>query len=1595
MRLKFEMLKNSMKNSSLSILFIGFLWCLSFASFARDGTLRHHYTFDENWSSQVTDSAGNINGTLTNAFSISRVDETAAGNFSDGCYAAQFSGGGIIELNNTKVKTGNNQINSFSFWMKWNGTNSQMPMAFSLYDLWLFNSKFGFNSWVNNVYGINSSAVNNQWVHVAAVFKNGDMGSNKLYINGIEQTLSGTISNGNADATRRMSIGGHISRRGSDYRFNGIIDEFKIYNGEISSTQITNDMAAVTNGCGANVSAIELTNVSTESEANICAVDGYRLRLLDSSNQVINGAGTTVNLSSGDSRGSWSVREGLGTINSNADDNGQASYTFSTLDNGEVILDFIHNEPGTVNLSAQVNSLSSNVSRTFSENDPTMAWKLEAGNFVLTSSNARSSYQRVQFKQAYPYPPIVTINPTDQESDPTEVRVKNITTTGFDVSTLSYEPGQNISAMNLSYIAVEPGRHQFNDGRQVEACVVSTRQYHNKNDSGSSERSISFTSAFNQTPTVITKLQSVNNTIDRGNDSYVEPWFSAPSRSTTATGTNITLERSESVTGTINSTEVVGYIAINANITSTFQSNSGVSVNVESVTTADFVVGRNDSISTIPTQLSFSSPPLWAGSKMTQDGVDGGWVVRHNVSNNGVFVTVDEDNIDGERNHTTERLGIILFDRAFDAIISQEVLDNLIDYTEDGARVVQITGNNVTAWNSDLNGTPSDNWRPQGSLWSTEQPDSLVSFKVNTNSGATWNGNTSAQAYGILVIDAQREITSDILAASNMHSDGQATHIQVFAYDGPTPANIEIPASVLSPANSDNSPAYNANGWVEVLSKSSVNQNPRNNLTSPTRNSVAMTRYNLPQEHSARWWKVHVYNDGSGSPSDPNYIELRSFKIFGEVTPELVDHFRFEFSPTGLTCAASDVVLRACKDANCANNATINTSFTLSPANQWTGADVTGNIVSFTGTTNLKLSQNTLGTIGLSGSGFNPSPSNSTPIQCFSGGSSVNCEIAFKDTGFLFNTIPTQISGKPSNVEFNQKDLTIQAIAKNPTTGACENVFANNTDVVVQLKTNCHADIGSCSNAFITKDGGSIAEQISGTYSDVTLKFGSNSTALYSYEYFNAGEMSLSARKVVTLPSGSTATLEDSSNSFVIRPFGFKLIFPEDSDPYSDGNPSGDFSKFKPAGEAFKINAVPIMWQSGEDGDVSVPSSHDGNIDADENANDNAVVANFAGESVKLAHQLVLPTVAQGGIAGDFTANDTALVNSIASFVDARWNEVGIINISADLVDGNYRGGGNVIGYVNGVGRFYPDHFTVSDLVVGDLTGQCINQTFIGETTADGADSGTAVDGALKYYSTNPAMRINAMAAGATLPLNNYRGVFMRLQDSSVTFNTTSSVNGLTVNSVIDIGTVNEVGGIVTFTMSDNDNFVFTRNNTAKVAPFPAALNFPVAEIEDQDEVVLKADVSATLSASSKADHQVVYGRVKLHNAFGPDNQALAMPVEHQMYNGSKFVTNTVIGAGCSYPVTPSSDFSLTPSPFGDLTAASLTTPVTWLSGEASLQIPASNLSGELQLEFDVPVWLRFDWDNNAGSADTNPRANAVFGRYRGNDRIINWRERR
>lgn len=126
------------------------------------------------------------------------------------------------------------------FWMYWNGSegsHGQMPFGFDRYDLYFKDGSFGFNTGNTDVWGISSAGLANKWVHVAAVFSNGNGKTNKLYINGVQQTLTqrlGSTASGLVNPNARIS--GWAT--GDGYNFGGMIDELEIWNGELTAAQI-------------------------------------------------------------------------------------------------------------------------------------------------------------------------------------------------------------------------------------------------------------------------------------------------------------------------------------------------------------------------------------------------------------------------------------------------------------------------------------------------------------------------------------------------------------------------------------------------------------------------------------------------------------------------------------------------------------------------------------------------------------------------------------------------------------------------------------------------------------------------------------------------------------------------------------------------------------------------------------------------------------------------------------------------------------------------------------------------------------------------------------------------------------------------------------------------------------------------------------------------------------------------------------------------------------------------------------------------------------------------------------------------------------
>ena len=182
------------------------------------------------------------------------------------------------------------------------------------------------------------------------------------------------------------------------------------------------------------------------------------------------------------------------------------------------------------------------------------------------------------------------------------------------------------------------------------------------------------------------------------------------------------------------------------------------------------------------------------------------------------------------------------------------------------------------------------------------------------------------------------------------------------------------------------------------------------------------------------------------------------------------------------------------------------------------------------------------------------------------------------------------------------------------------------------------------------------------------------------------------------------------------------------------------------------------------------------------------------------------------------------------------------------------------------------------------------------------------------------------------------------------------------------------------------DSFRYNRDSNALVAPFMTDLTVSIDSIMDDD------GVSASLASYpiSPIAIQQRYGRWALDNAFGPETTPLSIPQRVEFWDGVSFEVNTVDSCTTYDASNMTLATSLSTSASG---ADTLSDGEASLASAISLSAPGENSTGTVDLIYQSDTWLRFDWDNNATTADENPSATATFGQYRGHDRIIYWRE--
>ncbi|PWF62223.1 MSHA biogenesis protein MshQ [Shewanella sp. BC20] len=693
-----------------------------------------------------------------------------------------------------------------------------------------------------------------------------------------------------------------------------------------------------------------------------------------------------------------------------------------------------------------------------------------------------------------------------------------------------------------------------------------------------------------------------------------------------------------------------------------------------------------------------------------------------------------------------------------------------------------------------------------------------------------------------------------------------------------------------------------------------------------------------------------------------------------------IDHFEFDHTGQGLTCNPETVTIRACANASCSQLFTDPLTATLLPESASEGIWVGGNQVSFSnGSTQLQLRRNTPGvvTLGVKGSSPTTKPLSKTLCRIGNGGlSENNCSLTFADSGFVFD-VPDKLANKPVEV-------LVKAVKKSDVTKQCVPSFQGQTKTLNFWSQYVEPSAPITPKA-VTVNNTAISTA-SATPTVLSLGFDVNGQAKMSVNYPDAGKLQLDAQYIGS--SNEQGLVMTGSDQFVSVPAGL-CVKPVDA---SASCPSADMScnAYRKAGQNFGMTVQAMAWE--EDGDTDFCSG-------------NLSTPNFSDQAMTLTSKVVAPNIASGGHDGALgvaSYSHAIQANNLNSITNQTISEVGVFQIAAQASP-NYLGAASSlnipIGYSANIGRFVPDRFLVGDISVVPACGSFsyMDQPFPMSMSLKALNIGGAVT--QNYF---PPF---SLATAKLVGENNNNGIDLQSRLSALPVNAASWVQGVATVDGAYRANLSRVTPNVTTNLYQDGPFELLDIGVQLMDndPRPNGL-FSYVASPDMDAATTG---NCTNCNAKKITTQILrHGRVVMDNTYGPETEILRMPTRAEYWNGANWVLNgddsctiatyglgsQVDNAGLGYNFDP----DLTTGQSINRSGATAAFQV----GQFDLLWRAITSSGNLYrgqvtAPLDVPTWLEWYWNWNGVSPTSlsDPRASAFFGRYRGHDRIIYWRE--
>lgn len=683
-----------------------------------------------------------------------------------------------------------------------------------------------------------------------------------------------------------------------------------------------------------------------------------------------------------------------------------------------------------------------------------------------------------------------------------------------------------------------------------------------------------------------------------------------------------------------------------------------------------------------------------------------------------------------------------------------------------------------------------------------------------------------------------------------------------------------------------------------------------------------------------------------------NYTSTLNWDGTIRACPGILHHIEFVHDGSALTCNPEQITIKACANSDCSVLSTSSTTVGLLPTG-WVG----GESLTFTGSASYSLQHTTAETVTLSTSSITPIPISPLVFCKTITGTVIDpCTMAFNKSGFIFD-VTTQTSCVTSS------NITISAVKDDPTDPEqCIPFFANKNNLTLNFWTDYSSPATGTKQATLNYSG---TDYPLTTFSPGTnvnnISFDSNGEATFTLNYSDAGELNLNATYTGSITTSDDGLSMSGNKLYVTKPAKF-YVYSDDVNAACVSN-DGTCSAFKPAGN---------------------DTASQFNLKVRAACADNTKTPNFILNNIDIALTNTAPAVNQGNIGAanfnivDADAGEHIITNQAVS-------EVGVFTFTASLLGStNYFGettiGTPALNTSTYIGRFYPHHFDTT------VAQSCDTFTYSGQpftVTATAQNNWLPTPTATQNY-TDTFSYETTLSNGAISPIINF-------YDAS---QTPADTNEISAASFFN-GTATKPDVIYTFPNKNTPPETITlRANDADTAAIPS-----VGLVEGTTEIRS--------------------GRTRVENAYGSELVDMAIPAQVEFYNTNGFEINTadtcsvitatltdigtdLVGVGtgitsetCIWDDDGESGTNNCTNPAilpGPVTSQFEEQPPVVGSFNLFLLAPDANNTGDIGVTLVSPTWLQYDWDGD-GSDDNDPTGIASFGLYRGDDRIIYWRE--